>query len=60
MALEFENGLSEEGRKPLTAAPLTPSWHAEHAPDGPAIVMGELYKRRLRERYWAGHETLII
>jgi hypothetical protein len=31
--------LPEEG-KPLTAAPLTPSWHAEHTPEAPAIVMG--------------------
>jgi long-chain acyl-CoA synthetase len=21
---------------------------------------GKLYKRRLRERYWAGHESLIV
>src|SRR5580692_2284171 len=26
--------------KPLTAAPLTPSWHAERTPEAPAIVMG--------------------
>jgi long-chain acyl-CoA synthetase len=31
--------LSKEG-KPLTAAPLTPSWHAERTPEAPAIVMG--------------------
>jgi long-chain acyl-CoA synthetase len=31
--------LPEEG-KPLTAAPLTPSWHAQHTPEAPAIVMG--------------------
>src|SRR5580698_11338652 len=31
--------IPKEG-KPLTAAPLTPSWHAEHTPEAPAIVMG--------------------
>src|SRR5580692_7576264 len=101
--------IPEEG-KPLTAAPLTPSWHAEHTPEAPAIVMGatgeavsyaqledrsarlaralrarglaegdtecprsvdfagelprepngKLYKPRLRERYWAGHTSLIV
>jgi long-chain acyl-CoA synthetase len=31
--------IPEEG-KPLTAAPLTPSWHAERTPEAPAIAMG--------------------
>jgi non-ribosomal peptide synthetase component F len=29
-----------EGGQAVGAAPLTPSWHAEAAPDAPAIVMG--------------------
>jgi len=28
------------GRGPAMTAPMTPTWHAEHTPDVPAIVMG--------------------
>ena len=45
-----------EGRQMLYSCPQSVDFAGELAGE----PNGKLYKRRLRERYWAGHASLII